>query len=104
MLTGTRAFAGLDVQDTFMAIMRDEPDWARLPARLSPALGAYIRRCLQKDPRQRIHDIADVRLALDGAFDVQAEVDKSATTRSSSPQPWRRSLSWVLATLMVSIV
>ena len=40
MLTGQRAFAGDDVQETFVAIMRDEPDWARLPAALSPALGS----------------------------------------------------------------
>src|SRR5947207_3435342 len=56
MLTGERAFAGDDVQDTFVAIMRDEPDWARLPATLPPALGTYIKRCLHKDPRQRVHD------------------------------------------------
>ena len=72
MLTGKRAFGGEDVQDTFVAIMRDEPDWSRLPATLSPALGTFIQRCLQKDPRHRIHDIADVRLALEGAFDTVA--------------------------------
>ena len=72
MLTGTRAFGGDDVQDTFVAIMRDEPDWARLPAQLSPALATYIRRCLQKNPKQRIPDIAAMRLALEGAFDTTA--------------------------------
>jgi serine/threonine protein kinase len=49
MLTGSRAFPGEDVSDTLAAVLRGEPDWARLPATLSPALGTYIRRCLHKD-------------------------------------------------------
>ena len=73
MLTGARAFGGDEVQDTFVAIMRDEPDWARLPATLSPALSTYIRRCLHKSPKQRIPDIAAMRLALEGAFETAAE-------------------------------
>jgi serine/threonine protein kinase len=72
MLTGRRAFGGDDVQDTFVAIMRDEPDWARLPATLSLALATYIRRCVQKDPRQRVQAIGDLRLALEGAFETTA--------------------------------
>jgi serine/threonine protein kinase len=68
MLTGTRAFTGDDVQETFVAIMRDEPNWGRLPAALSPAIGTYLRRCVQKDPRQRVQAIGDVRLALEGVF------------------------------------
>jgi hypothetical protein len=31
-----------------------------------------LERCLQKDPRQRIRDIGDVRLVLEGAFDTAA--------------------------------
>jgi serine/threonine-protein kinase len=40
------------------------------PATLSPALRTYLRRCLQKDPRQRVQAIGDVRLALEGAFET----------------------------------
>ena len=52
------------------ACIKREPDWARLPATLSPALRTYITRCLQKDPRQRVQAIGDVRLALEGAFET----------------------------------
>ena len=91
MLTGKRAFGGDGVQDTLVAIMRDEPDWARLPATLSPALVPFIRRCLHKDPRQRIHDVADVRLALEGAFET---APPQAIATSSTP---RRRPAWVTA-------
>ena len=70
MLTGRRAFDGQGVSETLARVIEREPDWSRLPATLSPALGTYIRRCLQKDPRQRVQSIGDVRLALEGAFET----------------------------------
>ncbi len=70
MLTGARAFVGDDVSDTLAAVLRAEPSWDRLPNDLPPALATYLRRCLHKDPGQRVRDIGDVRLALDGAFDL----------------------------------
>jgi Tol biopolymer transport system component len=69
-LTGRRAFAGEEVSDTLASVLARDPDWALLPPNLSPALSTYLRRCLHKDPRQRVHDIADVRLALEGAFET----------------------------------
>ncbi len=70
MLTGQRAFDGQSVSDTLARVIEREPDWARLPATLTPALRTYIKRCLQKDPRQRVQAIGDVRLALEGAFET----------------------------------
>ena len=98
MLTGKRAFGGDGVQDTLAAVMRDEPDWARLPATLSPALVTFIRRCLHKDPRHRIHDIADVRLALEGAFETAAP---HATATSSTP---RGRLAWMTALAVAAVL
>ena len=54
MLTGQRAFAGSDVSDVLASVLAREPDWARLPTSLSPVLGTYIRRCLQKDRRSHV--------------------------------------------------
>ena len=70
MLTGQRAFDGQGVSETLARVIEREPDWAKLPAALSPALRTYVRRCLQKDPRQRVQAIGDVRLALEGAFET----------------------------------
>jgi serine/threonine protein kinase len=70
MLTGTRAFAGDDVSEVLASVLAREPDWARLPSTLSPALGTYLRRCLHKNAKQRIADAPDIRLALEGAFET----------------------------------
>ena len=70
MLTGTRAFAGDDPSDVLASVLAREPDWTRLPSGLAPGLGPYIRRCLHKNPKERVADVQDVRLALDGAFET----------------------------------
>ena len=72
MLTGRRAFADDKVSDTLASVLAREPDWVLLPSTVSPVLGTYLRRCLQKDPRQRVQAIGDVRLALEGAFEATA--------------------------------
>ena len=88
MLTGTRAFEAEDVSETLAAVLRAEIDWTLLPEDLPPVLGTYIRRCLQKDPKQRIRDIGDVSLALEGAFETgasQAAASVSAPANAMTP-------------------
>jgi hypothetical protein len=72
MLTGRPAFSG-GVAEVLANTITVEPDWKALPADTPPALRSCLRRCLQKDLRQRIHDMADVRLAMAGAFEPGAE-------------------------------
>ncbi|HEX7794525.1 MAG TPA: protein kinase [Vicinamibacterales bacterium] len=91
MLTGRRAFDAEDVSLTLAEIMKSEPDWRALPASVSPALRTFLRRCLVKDPRHRIRDVGDVRLALEGAFDDASEA-AAASTVAARRAPWSRAL------------
>ena len=68
MLAGARPFQGEDVSLTLASVMRSEIDAKTLPQNVPVGVLAVLRRCLQKDPRQRIRDIGDVRLALAGDF------------------------------------
>ena len=105
MLTGTRAFAGEDVSDTLADVMRAEPAWARLPDSTPPALLTFIKRCLRKNPIERVRDIGDVRLALEGAFDtiVAAPVSSTAMPQAPVPRPmWRRMLPFGAALLLIA--
>jgi eukaryotic-like serine/threonine-protein kinase len=99
MLTGRRAFEGEDISMTLAAVMKSEPDWERLPSDLPTALHTVLRRCLQKDPKQRFQAIGDVRLAMEGAFETP--VAPSAGTMAASPHAgWRSALSASLVTLI----
>jgi Tol biopolymer transport system component/predicted Ser/Thr protein kinase len=99
MLTGARAFPGDDVTDTLAAVIRADPDWSRVPKDLSPALQVFLRRCLEKDPKQRVGDIHDVRLALDGAFEIAAPRAASGDATAAS----RRRLAPALAAAAVVV-
>jgi len=74
MLTGTRAFGGDSVTETAGAVIHKELDLSAVPADLPPAARTVLRRCLQKDPTQRIRDMGDVRLALEGAFAPDSQI------------------------------
>lgn len=87
MLTGRRAFPGATLSDTIVAVLTREPDWAALPAATPPALGTVLRRCLQKDPRQRLRDIADARLELDDAMARPTWPDVPAMAGGGRPSP-----------------
>ena len=93
MLTGSRAFAGDAVSEVLASVLAREPDWTKLPAD-APVLGTVVRRCLQRDPKQRFGDMQSVRLALEGAFgagsDVTGATPRIAPSRSAM-------LAWVLA-------
>ena len=83
MLSGTRAFEGDDISDTLANVLKTEPDWSRLPATVPARVRQVIRACLQKDAKQRLGDMQDVRLALEGAFETPA----SGAPAEQAPQP-----------------
>ncbi|MFQ5528056.1 MAG: protein kinase [Thermoanaerobaculia bacterium] len=62
MLTGRAPFPGSDVTEVLAAVIRAEPDWSKLPGRLHQRVRDLLERCLEKEPRNRCHDIADVRI------------------------------------------
>ncbi len=69
MLTGKRAFTGETTSDILASVLKEEPSWSRIPARVQPLL----RRCLVKDPKRRLRDIGDAMPLFEGAPEQAAE-------------------------------
>jgi Tol biopolymer transport system component len=65
ILTGRRAFAGDTPFDAIAAIFEREPDWSKLPLGTPAGMRRLLLRCFEKDPRQRLRDIADARVDLE---------------------------------------
>ncbi len=61
LITGDRLFKGDSVAETLAQVLTKEPDLARVP----PAVQPLLRRCLEKDPKQRLRAIGDAKLFLD---------------------------------------
>ena len=60
MLTGQHLFEGETVTDVLAAIVKTEPNWEIIPEHAR----ALLKSCLEKDPKRRLRDIGDWRLAL----------------------------------------
>ena len=69
MLAGRKAFEGDDAAGILAEVLKTEPAWEALPGDVTPAVSAVLRRCLEKEPFQRMRDIADVRMGLQGGFE-----------------------------------
>jgi Tol biopolymer transport system component len=74
MLTGSSAFARETVTDTLAAVVGTEPEWKSLPADTPGAIRRLLSRCLQKDTRRRLHDIADARIELEETMATPPEL------------------------------
>ncbi|HXW07425.1 MAG TPA: protein kinase [Vicinamibacterales bacterium] len=64
MLTGRRVFNGESSSELIAAVIMSEPELTSLPAHVPAAIRRLIQRCLEKDPRQRLRDIGEARIAL----------------------------------------
>jgi serine/threonine-protein kinase len=60
MLAGRQLFRGETISDTLAAVLRETPDWERVPSEVR----RLLRACLDKDPKRRLQAIGDWRLLL----------------------------------------
>ena len=67
MLTGRRCFEGETVSDVLASVLRQDPDWSRLPPETPGGVRVLLRRCLERDPRQRLRDLGDAWILADSA-------------------------------------
>ena len=63
------AFKGETISDTLAAVIRGEPDWTLLPAGVPFSVQQLIRRCLNKDARQRLQSIGEARIAIENIME-----------------------------------
>jgi Tol biopolymer transport system component len=84
MLTGRAPFTGDTISDTIAAILGREPEWSAL--KTSASLRRVLERCLEKDPRRRFHDIADVRIEIEDVMSGAAGTPADGTTVSARRQ------------------
>jgi hypothetical protein len=101
MLTGRQAFTGETVTDILASVVRAEPDWSSLPPGTPRPILTLLRRCLAKDPTQRLADASTARLEID---DAQRDPADAASAASVAPAPrGREPLAWILAAAMTLV-
>jgi hypothetical protein len=100
MLVGARPFGGDDVAETMARVIERQPDWKALEDTAPGSVVRLVRRCLQKDPANRLRDIADARLELHDAV-AAASQGEAPPDRTQAERRLRRS---VIAALAAGVV
>jgi Tol biopolymer transport system component len=104
MLTGRRLFEGELVTDVLANVLKKEVDLGALPVETPGAVGRLLRRCLERNPRNRLHDIADARIVLE---EIAAGGGRAESTAAGANAPVgaarRGHLIWFAALVAVGI-
>ena len=107
MLTGRRIFEGETVSHTLAFVITKEPDWNALPSSTPPSIRRLLRRCLEKDRKRRLPDIASAQMEIDDALATSPEVVVSPPAPETSSSRGSRALPWVfgaVATAALAVV
>jgi len=61
LLAGRRTFPGSNIPEIVASVLKSDPDWTALPQDTPNPVRRLLQRCLEKDPAQRLNDMADAR-------------------------------------------
>lgn len=100
MLTGAGPFPGETVTDSLGAILHRDPNWSLLPPGTPQRVRELLTKCLAKDRKNRLHDIADARLELERAI---AGREWSAAETPAAVPPTSRFRGIVAASVLVLV-
>ncbi|HXI02647.1 MAG TPA: protein kinase [Candidatus Saccharimonadales bacterium] len=103
MLTGRRTFGGETVSHVLASVLKDDPEWDRIPPELPPRLVELLRACLRKKPRRRLQAMGDARVLLEeylgnpASFEPAVAAEVPATARASRRM---QIVPWAIAALL----
>jgi len=88
MLTGKIPFKGETISDTLANILQTDPEWHALPLTTPANIVATLRHCLEKEPRRRLRDIADIAITIEGTTaDLRRPTLTTETVKAEPAQP-----------------
>jgi len=100
MFTGKKLFEAGDVSEMLAAVLIKDPDISSIGTHVPDHVRSVIRRCLVKDPKERLRDIGDVRLAMTGAFETTSRASSMPDETLTRPA-WQRA-AVLAATVLVA--
>jgi serine/threonine protein kinase len=93
MLAGRLLFGGDSVPEILAGVLKNEIDFGALPAATPPAIRRLLRRCLERNPKNRLHDIADARIVLEEVASGRADEASALAEPPAVAAPPRSSIS-----------
>jgi Tol biopolymer transport system component len=93
MCAGRPPFEVVSGSDTLSAVLERDPEWSLVPGSTPRYLVRLLRRCLTKDPKLRLRDIGEARIALELGEDADA-------SHAPARQPRRLAASVAIASML----
>jgi serine/threonine protein kinase/WD40 repeat protein len=94
MLTGKRLFDAETISHTLADVLRLPIDFDKLPAEARTTRD-LLRRCLDRDVRNRLRDIGEARIVLENSANSVLEMGVESLPQPSEPE--RNKVPWVMA-------
>ena len=102
MLTGNKLFEAGDVSEMLASVLIKDPDISSMGTHVPDHVRSVVRQCLIKDPKERLRDIGDVRIAMKGVFETTVSTP-STETLAAQPSGWRQAQPWVAGVLLAVV-
>jgi len=99
LLSGRKAFDGEDATEIISSVVKTDPDWNALPARVPSHVREVITRCLVKDRKARIPDLSVVRYWLD-----EQNIAKTSQAPAAAPRTFTRVWQVAAGVLLLTTV
>jgi WD40-like Beta Propeller Repeat len=99
MLLGEPVFSGRTAPEILASVIKDSPDWTRLPDSTPRPITRLLHRCLERDRKRRLHDVADARFELEDA--LAEPVPERDRGRPSPTGSGSKLLLWAVGALLV---
>jgi len=104
MLTGRGTFEGRTLSDVLASVIKSEPEWNRLPPNLHPRIRLLLERCLEKEAKNRCHDVADVRVDIQKALADPGGMPVQPAGATATRKKLRLILPWVAAAAVLTAI
>ena len=103
-LTGRQEFGGETISDCIAKVLQKEPDWEALPEKTPWRIQDLLRRCLQKDPHDRLRHIGDAGIEVREALSEPFVVSPLAVEAPPPQSSWRPVLPWALVGILTMVL
>ena len=103
MLTGRKMFEAGDVSEMLASVLLRDPDISGLGDQVPAHIQTLLRRCLVKEPKDRLRDIGEARLALQGTFEATVSTS-SEPAAAPALRVWQRPVAVLGIAVIVALV
>jgi eukaryotic-like serine/threonine-protein kinase len=107
MLTGKTAFEGETITDKLAAVVRGEPELEKLPEKTPGSVREVLRRCLLKDPKQRLQAIGEARIVLEKWLEDPTAESTAAVPAANRKREWAFAVigaAGILAAILLGVL